>query len=473
MSALNTRMLSTLISRNLNRSYSRLGVSTDRMSSGLRINKAVDDTAQITVRELLRSNVSVLQQGVRNANDAVSLIQTADAALAVIDEKLIRMKELAEQASTGTYTSTQRVMIDSEFQAMASEINRIATATDYNGIKLLDGSLTGSRTDWLTGLARSIGDTASGELKFHYGLGDKASEDYANLAVPSATTKGLGLNDRTSPPLLSEKLENGAALANFPSGTVSFSIISGGTANVRVHLDDFGVNDTIQIFTTSGKHVAGTTALTADQLRDILTEENGFDRGAVYDGSGLNGIAGGGNLPFSVGDPTADPPTGLNDFIVDGMHIGYSGDGNPGNSNEYLNIDHTTEDLVMVVVGGGQFGVQAKWDGVMPPAQPRDTVASIDTQDKAAEALGRIDDAIKIKDGIRSGLGAMQNRLESTIDHNTRVSEELMASETDLSDIDVSNEMTAFTSSQIVSQIATAMLAQANVLPQRALTLLR
>ena len=133
--------------RNLNTHYGRLATSTQRLSSGLRINGAADDAAGLAIRELMRADVAALHQGVRNANDAISLIQTADGALSIIDEKLIRMKELAEQAATGTYNSTQRLMIDSEFKAMASEIDRIANATDFNGLKLLDGSLNGKH-EW-------------------------------------------------------------------------------------------------------------------------------------------------------------------------------------------------------------------------------------------------------------------------------------------------------------------------------------
>ena len=113
-------------SRHLAAHYARLSDSVRRLSSGLRVEQAADDAAGLAVRELMRADVASLHQGVNNANDAISLIQTADGALGVIDEKLIRMKELAEQASTGTYDSVQRMMIDSEFQQMASEIERIA-----------------------------------------------------------------------------------------------------------------------------------------------------------------------------------------------------------------------------------------------------------------------------------------------------------------------------------------------------------
>jgi flagellin len=158
-----------------------------RLSSGLRINSAADDAAGLAVREMMRVGIAVLNQGVRNANDAISLIQTADGALSVIDEKLTRMKELAEQASTGTYTSAQRLIMDSEFQAMASEITRIATATDFNGVKLLDGSLSG------TGLDGGSGN----QMKIHFGTGNSSAEDYYYIKISGATTSALGLTGVT------------------------------------------------------------------------------------------------------------------------------------------------------------------------------------------------------------------------------------------------------------------------------------
>jgi flagellin len=168
--------------RNLSNSYSQLSTSVQRLSSGLRINSAADDAAGLAVRELMRSDITVLNQGVRNANDAISMIQTADGALSVIDEKLIRMKELAEQAATGTYTTAQRLIMDSEYQAMASEITRIATATDFNGVHLLDGSLSGLQT----------GHSQAG-MKIHFGTGNNSAEDYYYIKINGATASALGL----------------------------------------------------------------------------------------------------------------------------------------------------------------------------------------------------------------------------------------------------------------------------------------
>ncbi len=140
MSTINNNLMAANVANNLNAHYGRLVTSVQRLSSGLRINSSADDAAGLAIRELMRADVAALNQGVRNANDAISLIQVADGALGIIDEKLIRMKELAEQAATGTYNSDQRLMINSEFQAMGAEIDRIAFATNFNGQYLLDGS---------------------------------------------------------------------------------------------------------------------------------------------------------------------------------------------------------------------------------------------------------------------------------------------------------------------------------------------
>ncbi|MBZ2172222.1 flagellin [Nitratidesulfovibrio sp. SRB-5] len=175
----------------LNATYNKLEKSTQRLSSGLRINSAADDAAGLAIRELMRSDITALNQGVRNANDAISLIQTADGAMETIDEKLIRMKELAEQAATGTYNSDQRLIIDSEYQAMASEITRIANATDFNGIALLNGNLSNSTYD-------GSGLTSTGQLHIHFGSGNDSAQDYYEIRIGSVSAKSLGLGNTAS-----------------------------------------------------------------------------------------------------------------------------------------------------------------------------------------------------------------------------------------------------------------------------------
>jgi len=185
---INHNLMAMNASRNLQESYGNLGVSTRRLSSGLRVGTAADDAAGLAIRELMRADIKSLNQGIRNANDAISMIQTADGALGVIDEKLIRMKELATQAATGTYNSDQRLIIDSEYQAMASEITRIASATDFNGIHLLNGNISGANSDHSGAALKS-----SGPIKVHFGSGNDCSEDYYYVSINTSTASALGV----------------------------------------------------------------------------------------------------------------------------------------------------------------------------------------------------------------------------------------------------------------------------------------
>ena len=186
---INHNLMAANTARNLNAHYSQLSKSVQRLSTGLRVNSAADDAAGLAIRELQRADIATLQQGARNANDAISMIQTADGALGVIDEKLTRMKELAEQAATGTYDSTQRLMIESEYQAMASEITRIANATDFNGIHLLNGSLSSDTHD-------GSGMTSTGKLKVHFGTGNDSAEDYYYIKIGNSTASALGVGNQ-------------------------------------------------------------------------------------------------------------------------------------------------------------------------------------------------------------------------------------------------------------------------------------
>ena len=192
--SVNHNLMARGVSRQLSAHYDTLADSVRRLSSGLRVEQSADDAAGLAIRELMRADIKALGQGARNANDAISLIKTADGALAIIDEKLIRMKELAEQAATGTYDSTQRLMIDSEFQQMASEIERIARSTEFNGVKLLDGSLAGPHDG--TGAGSEDGLSSTGALKVHFGTANDSAEDYYYVEIGACTLAGLGLAGR-------------------------------------------------------------------------------------------------------------------------------------------------------------------------------------------------------------------------------------------------------------------------------------
>ena len=140
MLAIKNNIMAANAARHLGMSYDALAQSVERLSSGLRINSAKDDAAGLAVRELMRADIAVLQQGSRNAMDGISMLQTFEGAMGTMDEALVRMKQLAEQAATGSYSSAQRAIMNNEFSEMAEEINRIAGATEFNGNTLLNSA---------------------------------------------------------------------------------------------------------------------------------------------------------------------------------------------------------------------------------------------------------------------------------------------------------------------------------------------
>jgi flagellin len=140
MLAIKNNIMSANAARHLGASYDNLAESVERLSSGLRINSAKDDAAGLAVRELMRADIAVLEQGARNALDGISMLQTFEGAMGTIDDALVRLKQLAEQAATGSYSSAQRTIMNNEFDEMAAEINRIAGAVEFNGNSLLNSA---------------------------------------------------------------------------------------------------------------------------------------------------------------------------------------------------------------------------------------------------------------------------------------------------------------------------------------------
>jgi len=140
MLAIKNNLMAVNAARHLGQSYDSLAKSVERLSSGLRINSAKDDAAGLAVRELMRADIGVLQQASRNALDGISMLQTFEGAMQTIDDLLVRMKQLAEQAATGSYSSAQRTIMDNEFDELAAEINRIAGAVEFNSNYLLNSA---------------------------------------------------------------------------------------------------------------------------------------------------------------------------------------------------------------------------------------------------------------------------------------------------------------------------------------------
>ena len=284
---INNNQMATNVGNTLTSHYNNLRTSTQRLSTGLRVNSAADDAAGLAIRELMRTDIAALQQGVRNANDAISLIQTADGALAVIDEKLTRMKELAEQAATGTYDSTQRLMIESEYQAMASEITRIANATDFNGIHLLNGNLSSDTHD-------GSGLTSTGKLKVHFGTGNDSAEDYYYITIGDCTASALGVGNQSQADdpgyTVSTQQAAQSALAAITDAIVSKD-------KIRAHLGAMQnrLENTITNLNTQAENLQAAESRISDV--DVATEMTQFVRNQILSQSAVAMLSQANSLP--------------------------------------------------------------------------------------------------------------------------------------------------------------------------------
>ena len=282
---INHNLMAMNASRNLGESYGRLAVSTRRLSSGLRVGTAADDAAGLAIRELMRADIASLNQGVRNANDAISMIQTADGALQVVDEKLIRLKELAEQAATGTYNSDQRILIDSEFQAMASEITRIALATDFNGVKLLDGTLSANSAQTLLEQHDGTGLQSRGPIKIHFGTGNDSAEDYYFINMGNATASSLGVQGRI----------NTQSLAQNMLASLNNAIISKDTIRAQLGALQNRLQNTITNLSIQAENLQSAESRISDV--DVATEMTEFVRNQILTQSAVAMLAQANSLP--------------------------------------------------------------------------------------------------------------------------------------------------------------------------------
>ena len=271
---INHNQMASNVANTLTSHYGNLQTSTKRLSTGLRVNSAADDAAGLAIRELMRTDITALQQGVRNANDAISLIQTADGALGVIDEKLTRMKELAEQAATGTYDSTQRLMIESEYQAMASEITRIANSTDFNGIHLLNGNLSSSSHD-------GAGMTSTGKMKIHFGTANDSAEDYYYIQIGTSTASALGVGNQATASSATADARTVSTQEQAQKALVGLTNAVVSKDKIRAHLGALQnrLENTISNLTTQSENLQAAESRISDV--DVATEMTSFVRNQI------------------------------------------------------------------------------------------------------------------------------------------------------------------------------------------------
>ena len=445
---INTNMMAMNAARNLGVVYGRLAVSTQRLSSGLRINSAADDAAGLAVRELQRADVAVLNQGIRNAGDAISMIQTAEGALQVVDEKLIRMKELAEQASTGTYTDDQRQIMQDEYNEMSKEITRIANATDFNSQKLLDGSMSGEG------------------MKIHFGTGNDSAEDYYYISVASMTAETLGVAIGGVSQAAVDAQDAVVAQAE-----VAAQASAASRASLAALIASTTVASRAERSSIAAVAAAATQASVASQAEvaaqdAVASQASMASRAAI----GTNGSV------ASQAAVDSQAAIVISQAAVASQAAVTSHASVASQASVAASVAAGSVASVAGIASQAAVASQAAYTITQAAVASQAEVAAsgmlLNTQHAAQEALTGIDVAISTKDTTRANLGAMQNRLENTITNLTIQAENVQAAESRISDVDVAAEMTEFTRNSILVQAATAMLAQANSLPQLALSLI-
>lgn len=360
--------------RNLSNTQNDLSKSLEKLSSGFRINRAADDAAGLAISEGLRSQVGGLKVAARNAQDGISVVQTAEGALTETHAILQRMRDLSVQSANDSNDTNSRAAIDSEATALKAELDRISDKTTYNNVKLLDGTFTGK--------------------KFQVGY---AANDTIDVDVVSTGAQG--------------------AKATFNSPTVTAAT---------------------ETFTLGGVSVTTGTLTASTNTTDIAAQLNGDANFSAVFNAKVNSSGG---LEVEARDKSL---TGT---------IAISGSG-----------AFTAADA-SVAAAAGSGGFSSTNLGV--------NGINLNTQAGANSAIGAIDSAISMVSTSRANLGALQNRFEHTIKNLNVAVENLSASESRIRDTDMASEMVNFTRGQILSQAGTAMLAQANQIPQGVLSLLR
>ena len=397
--------------RNYANNTSALSKNLEKLSSGYKINRAGDDAAGLAISEKMRAQITGLDKAQDNAKDGISLVQTAEGALTEVHDMLNRMYELAEQSANGTFEDgTDRKQLQKEVDQLKSEINRIADSANFNGIKLLDGSMSANATTKLTStatnskagvdlniVADSVYDATGKRTELDFSLSVTATANSAGVSVDEDGTVLITVMGKDADGISAEEIQAMLAKAKAANSKVSEDIMN-------------AVRDA----TVTGKGiVAPKSATNATKWTDVAT---------VTSATTANK---GESLVLQIGD-TSDSfnqlRVGIKNCHVDALGL---------------------------------------------------TDMKIGDQDSAAKALDKIKSAINYVSDVRGTLGATQNRLDHTINNLSVMQENIQDAESTIRDTDVADEMMAYTKNNILIQSAQAMLAQANQVPQGVLQLLQ
>ncbi|AZG09564.1 flagellin [Pigmentiphaga sp. H8] len=466
---INTNIASLNAQRNLNSSQSAVNTALQRLSTGLRINSAKDDAAGLAISERMSTQINGLNQAVRNANDGISLAQTAEGALSQIGTNLQRIRTLAVQSANSTNSADDRASLQKEVAELTAEIDRVARDTDFNGTKLLDGSFAAQKFQvganaGQTITISNIADAKASTLGQYNGFNatnlsiGTASDTAAaqTVTIGSAGTFDLGSIANDAKAIANALNTQGIAGLNVTAnatevtGTSTVTTTTAGTASFTLN----GL--TINLTATTNAATNRENALTAINAQSATTGVRATDTG-----SGLKlEAADGRNVTIGALTLGTAVATTLSDF-------GLAAAGTTGAS---LNVSYKAPTGVTGSISStGAFALT----GTITQTGTALNAIDISTVAGASNALSALDAALSTVSDARASLGAIQNRFTSVVSSLETTSENLSSSRSRIQDADFASETASLTRGQILQQAGTAMLAQANSLPNNVLTLLR
>lgn len=429
--------------RNLGVTVGQLSKSTEKLSSGYRINRAGDDAAGLAISEKMRGQIRGLDQASANAEDGISLIQTAEGALQESQNIIQRMRELAVQAASDTNTDDDREQIQQEITQLTNEVDRIANTSEFNTKKLLDGSQAGS-TSFNSGKASAEGTFTNGVVSVKL---DNAAGKVSAMATAvddvvriEFTRDGSAIG------------ESGFNIATLNGSNVTFNVESGElTVNNAAYTDAKSVLKTV---TSDG--AGGTTAATAGgSLVFIVSNAQNLKAGDVI------------TLNLQKANLTKSAKTGSEALR---LQIGANG----GQEVEASIASMKAKDLGITQTSATNHLQAMSTNAGAKSDNTTNIGAALDVtnQSSASLAIEAYDNAIQKVSTERAKLGAMQNRLEHTINNLDTSSENLQAAESRIRDVNMADEMTTYSKYNILQQAGQSMLAQANQSTQGVLSLL-
>lgn len=410
MTVINTNVSATLASNAITRNDRAMSTSMERLSTGLRINSASDDAAGLAIASRMRSQVDGLEQAARNANDGISMIQTAEGAYIEVSNMLSRMKELSVQASSGTYSNTDRAALNLEFSQLQSEMKRIAGNTQWNGFNILDGAAGGTSATVNYQVGAGSGQTMAATF----------NTLYKNVATSTATAESVVANKTQS------------------IVDISGSNIAAGD-HIKITLTDNGGNKVdllLSVDATAATALSGGGGADTVVDGDIHYADNGY--------TALNtvlGQAGHAGITVKLGhNGTADT---ANKIFIQGT----------------ANTQPFTLAATDVSIVRGEVSTLDAFD--------------VSSATNAQKSVAELDSLITTVAAGRAKYGAYINRLEYAADNLMNVAQNTDASRSRIEDADYASETSELARTQIISQASTAMLAQANQSKQSVLALLQ